>query len=144
MTKQTMHGSTHLQQTAESAKHIKRLRINGERWSIVYLKYVIFIFLWRLQTHWPMLAARSVCWLVCSVHWILVCLFVSLMGTTCRNVLVKSCIKILWQKQYIFHDTFEFLCWTTWRHLYFTKLQCIHFFLFLQHGKDAKEMPVLL
>lgn len=109
------------QQTAQSAKNIKMLRINEARWSIVYFKYLIFIFLWSLQTDWPMLAERSVCWLVFPMHWILVCLFVSLMETTCRNVLVKSCIKILWQKQYIFHDTFEFLCWTTWRHLYFTK-----------------------
>lgn len=29
-------------------------------------------------------------------------------------------------KQYIFHDTFEFLCRATWRHLYFTKWLCIY------------------
>lgn len=64
-----------------------------------------------LQTGWPALAGEgSVCWLVFGAHSILVYLFVSLMETTCRNVLVKPRIKILWQKQYIFHDTFEFLC----------------------------------
>lgn len=51
-----------------------------------------------------------------------VCLFVSLIGTACLNVLVKRCIKILWLEQYIFHDALEYPCQTTWCHLYFTQL----------------------
>lgn len=34
------------QQTAQSAKHIKMLRIDEGRWSIVYFKYLIFIYIY--------------------------------------------------------------------------------------------------
>lgn len=86
-------------------KRIKMLRIDEERWSIVYFKYLIFIFFGRrLGGGWVSgEGGLCVCWLVfflCNPT--LVYLFVSLMGTTCRNVLVKSCIKILWAKTIYF------------------------------------------
>lgn len=69
------------QQAAPSAKRIKMLRINEQRWSIVYFKYLIFIFLWRLQTDWPIVGRRgacllaacvshatNTCWLVCFIN----------------------------------------------------------------------------
>lgn len=69
------------QQTAPLAKRIKMLRINEQRWSIVYFKYPIFIFLWCLQTDWPIVGRRgacllapcvshstNTCWLVCFIN----------------------------------------------------------------------------
>lgn len=88
------------------------LRIDEERWSIVDFKYLIFIFFGRrIGGGWvgrggPSRAGEGrgsasvgSCFL-CNPS--LVYLFVSLMGTTCRNVLVKSRIKILWAKTIYF------------------------------------------
>lgn len=51
---------------------------------------------------------RRVCWLLSLMYSILVCLFVSLMETACRNVLVKTCIKILWQNHIFFMTHLNF------------------------------------
>lgn len=49
------------------------LRFNEGRWSIVYFRNLIFIFLRCLQTYWPMLAEGSICWLVFLMLRMLVC-----------------------------------------------------------------------
>lgn len=62
------------QQTAQSAKHIKMLRIDEGRWSIVYFKYLIFIYIYFFAQPPNRLARvgrRGVCLLArvcCTLH----------------------------------------------------------------------------